>query len=163
APDGRRLAGFPMIGKTLALQEIATAQKCLDLDPKQGFLFGVAFSPDGRTLATGGEDGTVALWDLPSGKELARLAGHRSHVKEVARLLADLDSNDFATRQKAMKELEHLGELVAPALRQALADRPSAEVKRQLELLLEALDGVTLSGEPLRRSRAVEALEMNAS
>jgi RNA polymerase sigma factor (sigma-70 family) len=249
APDGRRLVGFPMIGKTLALQEIATGQKCLDIDPKQGLLFSVAFSPDGRTLATGGEDGTVALWDLPSGKELSRLAGHRGwalslafspdgrtlvsgsldttalvwdvaritqrprkaaepsaqeldaawqklggdaaaayaattvlatdralpllrerlqpaaepDAKQVGRLLADLDSNDFATRQKAAKELENLGELVAPALRKALAGRPSAEMKRQLELLLEALDGVTLSGEQLRGTRAVEALEMNAS
>jgi WD40 repeat protein len=33
----------------------------------------MAFSPDGETLATGADDGTVRLWDARTGKELARL------------------------------------------------------------------------------------------
>jgi WD40 repeat protein len=33
----------------------------------------IAFSPDGKILASGGKDGTVRLWDLPSRKEVACL------------------------------------------------------------------------------------------
>jgi hypothetical protein len=35
-------------------------------------------------LASGGGDGTVRLWDLPSGKEVGRLEGHKSCVFAVA-------------------------------------------------------------------------------
>ncbi len=36
----------------------------------------VAFSPDGRTLATGSEDKTARLWEVATGKEIATLRGH---------------------------------------------------------------------------------------
>src|SRR5262249_5158316 len=37
----------------------------------QGELPAVAFSPDGKTLASGGEHGNVKLWDVATGKERA--------------------------------------------------------------------------------------------
>jgi FOG: WD40 repeat len=50
----------------------------------EGFVYSVAFSPDGRTLATGSSDGTARLWDITSGKQIATLRGHESKVISVA-------------------------------------------------------------------------------
>jgi hypothetical protein len=49
----------------------------------------------------------------------------------VARLLAKLDDDDFATREAAAEELAKLGEQAGPILR-ALLKKPSPEVRRRL-------------------------------
>jgi RNA polymerase sigma factor (sigma-70 family) len=77
--------------------------------------------------------------------------------RRLTRLVADLDDDEFDVREKAAQELESLGELAAPALRQALTGRPSAEVRRRAETLLAAPHELT--AEQLRGLRAVEVLE----
>jgi len=47
-------------------------------------VWSVAFSPDGVTLASGGNDETVRLWDVSTDKERARLTGHAGAVRSVA-------------------------------------------------------------------------------
>jgi WD40 repeat protein len=77
--------------------------------------------------------------------------------QRVVRLLADLDNEQFSVREKASRELGELRTSVEPALRKVLAGKPSLEVRRQVERLLESLS--EWSPEELRALRAVEALE----
>lgn len=44
----------------------------------------VAFAPDGRLLASGGEDGMLRLWDVPSGRERVTLEWHLDTIGSVA-------------------------------------------------------------------------------
>ena len=43
----------------------------------------VAFSPDGKTIACGSEDGTIELWDAARGLLLRTFAGHTAYVASV--------------------------------------------------------------------------------
>jgi hypothetical protein len=79
--------------------------------------------------------------------------------QRLLRLLADLDSEQFSTRGKAQNELATLGELAEPALRQMLANKPSLEVTRRVQALLERLRGPVTRPELLQSLRAVAVLE----
>ena len=80
-------------------------------------------------------------------------------AKHLARLIADLDDGRFVVRENAVRELEKLGSLASPALREALAGKPSLEVHRRIEGLLERFEAFTFSPEQLRDWRAIEVLE----
>jgi WD40 repeat protein len=79
-------------------------------------------------------------------------------AEKVARLIADLDSDRFAARDRALRGLAALHEAAAPGLEEALRGRLSLEARRKVERLLAGLrDGK--SARQLRQVRAVEALE----
>jgi RNA polymerase sigma factor (sigma-70 family) len=80
-----------------------------------------------------------------------------SRRRQEERWLADLDSDTFAVRKRAAQELEGLGDLAEPALREALRGRPTPEGRRQMESILEGSTG--WSTPRLRVARAVMALE----
>jgi hypothetical protein len=77
----------------------------------------------------------------------------------LARLIAALDDNDFAAREKATAELGELGDLAEGALRRLVEGGPSAEARQRAEGLLETLSKSAPSGEWLRALRALEVLE----
>lgn len=80
-------------------------------------------------------------------------------ARQVARLILDLEHDQYAVRQRATAALEKLGELAETALRQALKETSSPEVHKRVEALLARIEGPTQAPEALRALRVVEVLE----
>jgi hypothetical protein len=58
--------------------------------------------------------------------------------QKIERWISELNSDQFAVREKATRELEKLGESAQPALRRALENHPKPEARKRLERLTEA-------------------------
>jgi WD40 repeat protein len=76
---------------------------------------------------------------------------------DLRRWVADLDSAEFATREEAARRLGGFGLEVEAALRQALTQKPSLQVRKEIKRLLEAL--AVPRGDELRPMRAVVLLK----
>jgi WD40 repeat protein len=80
---------------------------------------------------------------------------------EIDKLIIDLDNDEFATRQKASRELRRIGPQAKAALQKTLEKSESREQRRRVEeLLVELKERETKpSPDELRELRAVEVLE----
>jgi WD40 repeat protein len=161
--DGSRLASGLGDG-TVLLWDVAPAARALRPPPE----------PDAEQqeqmwadlAGTDARKAYAAVWSLAAHPRRAvpllreRLArAVRPDPARLARLIADLDDEQFAVRERAAGELEKVGEAAEPALRRALRQNPSLEVRRRIEPLLGNLTRPPLSSERLRALRAVTVLE----
>ncbi|HEY7156842.1 MAG TPA: hypothetical protein VH575_22935, partial [Gemmataceae bacterium] len=200
SPDGRTVASVENDGSIL-LFEIATGLRRLRFTGHRGEVMSLAFTPDGKRLVTASGDSTGLVWDVSlaalttpikappaklwddlvslkaehANRALATLASApdvaipllKEHLRPadgpdtvtLNRLLADLDSDSFAVRQKAAAELDRLGEDIVFALRKRLGKDESLEARRRIEQLLEKHDRGELRPERVRELRALEVLE----
>jgi WD40 repeat protein len=109
----------------------------------------------------------LALWTLvaASRQSVPFLAGKLRPVEPVeptrlARLVAGLDADAFADRERAEADLAKLGEKVEPVLRKLSKESTSAEVRRRSEGLLARITG---SPDRLYAGREVAVLEYSAT
>ena len=64
--------------------EVAVLPEDPDRVEHAGIITGVAFAPDGRTLATGSMDHSIRLWDFATRRRTATLQGHLNEVWAIA-------------------------------------------------------------------------------
>ncbi len=86
----------------------------------------------------------------------------RPDAKRVHRWIADLDSDDFATRQAAQQALARLVDRIEPLLQEALKRNAPIETRRRLEAIVKGKPRIP-PAEDLRGMRAVQALELIGS
>ncbi len=82
SPDGSQLAVAS--GNYVQIFNTATDAEIRLLSGHEGRVESVAFSPDGRFLASAGQDRRILLWDLNTGNIQQTFAGHANTVNSVA-------------------------------------------------------------------------------
>jgi RNA polymerase sigma factor (sigma-70 family) len=86
SPDGSLLAagqGNPGKAK-VSVHDTTTGKLLRSLTGHPGWLTSLAFSADGRALASGGSEGLVCVWDPATGRLRRRFSGHRGFVAALA-------------------------------------------------------------------------------
>jgi hypothetical protein len=162
APDGRVLAAGGT-DTSILLWNVEHLRHGMSLPAEKA----TVFEPDALWADLASDDASAAY------RSILVLAAHpreavsllkervqpRADERRLAGLIADLDADEPAVREKATQQIVELGDVAEPALRRALAGKPSLEVRRRLEQVLGRLDGPDFSPARLRSLRAVEALE----
>jgi WD40 repeat protein len=83
SPDGKWIASAGL-NQVIRLWDVAAERECLRFSAHAGTIVGLAFSPNGKVLATACEDdGIVRLWDVSTGRLLHVLRGHEGRIHTV--------------------------------------------------------------------------------
>jgi WD40 repeat protein len=102
-PDAYTRENVRIAGKSkVMVWEIASASLRFEYTGHEGQVTSLTFSPDGKTLASGGQDTTILLWDL-SGKRTPKSAALSS--SELAQLWASLKERPGKEAETVLRKL----------------------------------------------------------
>lgn len=224
SPDGRYLAYTTADGVSrgriwgeyyVVLVDMLTRTELGRLQPDQGTLTCLAFSPTGKTFVTAGTEPGAVIWDFTrflvrvpntAKQPVADLAeeevasfwndlgtddaarAYRAQAKlivggagvtaflkdklhpaaavdgkQIEKWIEDLDSEQFAVRQKATVKLAQVGALAETYLHKAQQGKISQEFRRRIELLVQKIDRTAPSSSDLQMVRALTVLERQAT
>jgi WD40 repeat protein len=161
SPDGKLLATASMDG-TVLIWDLARLPGLAPLpvalsDKQRAALWADLNSKDAaaayRAVVLLGQD-TGPAFVLGQLREL-----WKEDPKHLRQLMADLDSNSYAVREKAQKALANLEDIAGPLLRETLENKPTLEMRRRVELLVQKLSFPTPTPRQLLVLRAMEILE----
>ena len=82
SPDGTRLAVASSIG--IWIYDTGTLAEVKLLTGHTSYVNALAYSPDGETLISGGDDSTLRIWDTHTGELLHTLEEHEDRIKDIA-------------------------------------------------------------------------------
>jgi WD40 repeat protein len=83
SPTGDRIAVASEGAPLAKVISVETGDDLLSLEGHLGVLSDVAWSPDGRSIATSGPDGSARIWDATTGDQRFALLGHEAWVNNV--------------------------------------------------------------------------------
>jgi WD40 repeat protein len=83
SPDGTRIAVSPRNDR-VSILEVSSGRGIATLTNELRRFFCFGWSPDGRSAATGNDEGEVVLWSVEKQREVRRFLGHKQTVADVA-------------------------------------------------------------------------------
>lgn len=162
APDGKTLVSGSA-DTTVLLWDVTgrpvARSSALSLEQLPSLWTGLADKEAAKAFAAIGLLTAAPEQAVPFLKSHLRPAPELAEAQQVARLIAELDSNEFAVRDKAREHLRQLGERAEPGLSEALKNKLPLEARKRIEELLEGVRAAAVFPESLRNLRAVEVLE----
>jgi hypothetical protein len=151
SPDGRTVAAYGLDGVVRVLETSTGAERCR-FDGHEGAVTALAFSSDGKTLATASTDTTALLWDVTRPTKEAPRA--TLTAAEVEGLWADLGSEDGGKAYRALLALAAAPKQAVPFLNKQLKPAEAPDTKT-IPGLIADLD----SDEYAVRKKAEEELQ----
>ena len=163
SPDGAVLA-YGTDERVVKLWEVASGRQLRVL--KTGYIWSLAFSPDGRTLALG-LNAPVELWDVTTGARLHSLRGHTLSTDALAfspngKVLA----SGCGGGQVLLWDVESGNKILAPTTDMLRVTSLAFSADGTMlaaagHLTASAADGATPSAGQSRRDRAVKLYEVS--